>query len=286
VIGESLLDGAGRPVRAAPRGVDPTPESVSFAVGADRARHRSAIPTYATVAYGDVYEGIAMRLRAGTNNVEKIFEVAPRADPGRIRLRVDGTDAIAVGTAGELVEAERQRSGRVHRAGGLQDDGRRTHQRRRRVCGRSGRAHLRLALGAYDRSRPLVIDPLLHSPITQRRERRRLGVAVHPEQGHLCRGRNHRAERRLPGRHQERAKRVRRLGRLRHPLSPDLLTRKRSTLRRRRTENAYAIAIHPGGRRVHRGGTTSPNSTLPNVGGSVSRSSAAAATMPCRLLSR
>ncbi|MBK8742781.1 MAG: hypothetical protein IPM02_26365 [Betaproteobacteria bacterium] len=275
VIGESLLDGAGRPMRAAPRGVDRTPESVSFAVGSDGARHASAIPTYATVAFGDVYEGIGMRLRAGTNNVEKIFEVAPRADPGRIRLRVDGTDAIAVGTAGELVVQTGNGPVAFTAPVAYQADarGQRTSVEVAYAVDAAARTY-GFALGAYDQSRPLVIDPLLHSTyLGSAASDIAWAVAVHPESGDIyVAGGTSALNSDFPG--------VIGSGQsvsgggtdaFVTRFSADLLTRKRSIyFGAGGTENAFAIAIHPGSGDVYiAGSTTSPNSTLPNVGGSV-----------------
>lgn len=275
VIGESLLDGEGWSVRATPRGVDRTPESVSFAIGPDRARHASAIPTYATVAFGEVYEGIAMRLRAGANNVEKIFEVAPRADPARIRLRVDGTDAIAVGAAGELIVQTGNGPVAFTAPVAYQDDARggRTGVEVAYAVDRGARTY-GFALGAYDRSRPLVIDPLLHSTyLGSAASDIAWAVAVHPESGDIyVAGGTTALNSDFPG--------VIGSGQSTSGggqdafitrFSADLLTRKRSIyFGAGGTEYAAAIAIHPATGDVYiAGATTSPNSTLPNVGGSV-----------------
>ena len=46
------------------------------------ARHSTDIPTYNSVGFGEIYDGIELRLGRSENNVEKVFVVKPFADPG------------------------------------------------------------------------------------------------------------------------------------------------------------------------------------------------------------
>ena len=73
--------------------------------GNDPAKHKTNIPTYEVVTLGEVYEGIELKLKAYGNNIEKLFYVKPNADPGQIKLKLSGAKSIRVNEEGQL-EAE------------------------------------------------------------------------------------------------------------------------------------------------------------------------------------
>ncbi len=77
--------------------------TVNFFTGNDPSKWRSNISTYEIVEMGEVYEGIALRLKAYGNNVEKLFTVKPDANHETIRIRLEGAQDLTVNTAGELV---------------------------------------------------------------------------------------------------------------------------------------------------------------------------------------
>lgn len=62
---------------------------VSSFQGKDPSRWKSGIPTYELVNLGEVYKGIGLKLRAYANNVEKLFYVRPGANPEQIKIRLD-----------------------------------------------------------------------------------------------------------------------------------------------------------------------------------------------------
>ena len=134
---------------------------VSFFLGADPAEHRSALPTYASVDLGEVWPGVTVALHAAGRSVEKYFTVEPGASPGLIRVRVDGATALRLTPDGALV-AETE-LGEVtftapiayQEADGLRREVPVAYQLRGREYG--------FALGVYDHTRLLVIDPLLQS---------------------------------------------------------------------------------------------------------------------------
>ncbi|MCF6154499.1 MAG: hypothetical protein E3K36_04440 [Candidatus Brocadia sp.] len=73
--------------------------------GNDPSKWKTNIPTYEIVTLGEVYKGIELKLKAYGNNVEKLFYVKPGADPGVIRLKLSGVQALRVNEEGQL-EAE------------------------------------------------------------------------------------------------------------------------------------------------------------------------------------
>ena len=88
------------------------------------------------------------------------FELAPGADPGRIRLAFDGAERLAVDPDGDLTLAVGGERLHVRKPIVFQE----TRGERRRVEGRfvaDGPSAVRFALAEYDRALPLVIDPTI-----------------------------------------------------------------------------------------------------------------------------
>lgn len=132
----------------------------NYFVGRDRSKWRRGVPHYAKVGYEGVYPGIDL-VFYGTNQrqLEYDFTVAPGADPGAIKLAFEGARRLEITDTGDLI---------AHLAGGevrfkkpmiYQEEG----AKRRPVAGgyalKDGRVTFDLA--AYDRTKPLVIDPVL-----------------------------------------------------------------------------------------------------------------------------
>ncbi|MBP8297129.1 MAG: hypothetical protein KAX84_13535 [Burkholderiales bacterium] len=178
---ESFVDAQGGPLAAKPQGKVPGTAKVSYFAG-DARRHQSGIGTYERIDLGDVFAGVNVQLRATGGNVEKIFTVAPQQDPQRVQVRLDGATRLEIGGHGELlahtdlgpvtytapVAYQEDAAGArtlvdVHYA--LARDSARDANETPGVHDTNGAAPLRygFAVGAYDRARPLIIDPLLQS---------------------------------------------------------------------------------------------------------------------------
>ncbi|MCF6149919.1 MAG: hypothetical protein E3K37_14795 [Candidatus Kuenenia sp.] len=63
---------------------------VNYFRGNDQKKWKSNIPTYDVVNLGEVYKGIELKLKAYGNNVEKLFQVKPGADPDQIKISLSG----------------------------------------------------------------------------------------------------------------------------------------------------------------------------------------------------
>jgi hypothetical protein len=127
--------------------------------GSDRARWRIGIPTFARVRYANLYPGIDAVYYGSGGNVEHDLVVAPGADPAQARIEFVGADSVAQGAAGDLVILLAEDTVRLHAPVAYQQQG----AQRIAVASRwvlEGR-RARIALGDYERRRPLVIDPVL-----------------------------------------------------------------------------------------------------------------------------
>ena len=143
-------------------GIEELPGKANYFIGSDPARWRTNVPTYARVHYREVYPGIDLLYYGNQRQLEYDFVVAPGADPMKIVLSFKGADKLEIDAQGELV---------LHVTGGVI----RQHKPviyqeidgiRQEIAGsfvRRGANRVGFKVAAYDRSRPLVIDPLVLS---------------------------------------------------------------------------------------------------------------------------
>jgi hypothetical protein len=154
------LSFAGTAREVVPQALEALPGRVNDYRGSDRKRWHADIPTFARVRYAHVYPGIDVVVYGSQRELEYDFVVAPGAEPGQILVRVDGADAIDATPAGDLAirrgdHAIVQRAPVAYQARG---------DRREPVAARyivRGDREIAFEIGAYDRSRPLIIDPVI-----------------------------------------------------------------------------------------------------------------------------
>jgi hypothetical protein len=157
---ETIVGGHG----VAPAGTDPVPSTVSFFRGNDPAKWRTGISAFGSIDLGEAYDRIGVELIAAGRNVEKVFHVKPGGDPGGIRLRIAGGGGIAVDGAGELVLATEFGPVRFTRPLAWQErDGEKAEVPVAYRILDAGAGEYGFEVAAYDRSKELVIDPLLAS---------------------------------------------------------------------------------------------------------------------------
>lgn len=120
-----------------------------------RSRWRTGLPTFASVRYPRVWNGIDLVFHGRRDQLEYDFVLAPGADPRRItievrggRPRLDERGRLFVKTRGGRFVQQRPR---IFQPGGDRVRGRFA------VEGRT----VRFVIGAYDRTRPLIIDPVI-----------------------------------------------------------------------------------------------------------------------------
>jgi len=150
---------AGADAHARIEGRDRLPGTVSYLRGGDAAQWHSAIPTYARVAYDNLYPGVDLVYYGTDGRLEYDYIVAPNADPSPIALDVQGAQALALDSDGALVLTTAVGPVRQEPPVAYQevDGARRAVDARYTLTGTT----VGVALGAYDHSRPLTIDPVL-----------------------------------------------------------------------------------------------------------------------------
>ncbi len=132
----------------------------NYFIGKDPARWRTNVPTYARVRYRDVYPGIDLvYYGAHERQLEYDFVLAPGADPHAIALGFAGARRLALDAAGDLVVTFADGGTVLHKAPVVyqERDGRRETVDGRCVLRKDHRVGFELA--AYDRTRPVFIDP-------------------------------------------------------------------------------------------------------------------------------
>ncbi|HKS95148.1 MAG TPA: SBBP repeat-containing protein, partial [Terriglobia bacterium] len=121
---------------------------------------RTHIPNYARVEYQHVYPGIDLIYYGNQGQIESDFVVAPGADPGAIRLRIEGGSSIRIDERGDLELGIAGGAVRLEHPRVYQHRGGMAHA----VPGKftlEGDHQVGFQVGAYDRRSPLVIDPVV-----------------------------------------------------------------------------------------------------------------------------
>jgi hypothetical protein len=152
------LAGAQPPASIA--GEDVQRGTVNRFIGADAGRWRAGISTYGKVRYTSVYPGVDAVYYGNQQHLEYDFELDAGIDPAVIRLRFDGARDLRIDGHGDLV---------LRAAGGeIRQPKPFVYQvvsgAKREVDGRyvmKGKRQVGFAIGAHDRTLPLVIDPTL-----------------------------------------------------------------------------------------------------------------------------
>ncbi len=140
---------------------EPLQGKVSYLIGNDRAQWHTGVTTYRRVRYSEVWPGIDLVWHGTRSALEYDFIVAPGSDPARIRVAFGGAERLRLDGDGNLI-AKTAAGEVVQSAPVLYQDG---PQGRTTISGKyslKGRRVIGFEIGPYDRSRPLVIDPVLN----------------------------------------------------------------------------------------------------------------------------
>jgi hypothetical protein len=141
-------------------GADVLPQTTNYFIGGEPSEWRQGVRSYRRVVYREVYRGIDAVFHSGqSGELEYDFIVQPGADPRAIRLRFDGATAVAI-EQGALVIRTGGEPIRMARPVAYQLDG----ESRSGVTARYrmiGKNTIGFTVGNYDRSKELIIDPVV-----------------------------------------------------------------------------------------------------------------------------
>ena len=132
--------------------------------GNDAGIDQQSIPAFEQLDFGNVYPGINYSLQVGAKGVEKIFRVSANADPAAISLAVAGANKLSVDEDGSLFAHSALGAVRFSQPVAWQviDGERVAVPVDYRIDGAAIPGY-GFALGDYDRSRELFIDPYIAS---------------------------------------------------------------------------------------------------------------------------
>jgi hypothetical protein len=148
-------------------GVEPLASVSNYLIGNDPSKWHTNVATYDRVEYQDLYPGVSLDYYGNQGQLEYDFVVDPGADPAAIRFTVAGAQTVSLDAQGDLV---------LHASGGdVVEHAPVIYQTingvRQEVAGGyvllptddlpSTTHQIAFAVGAYDHSRALVIDPIL-----------------------------------------------------------------------------------------------------------------------------
>jgi hypothetical protein len=151
---------AGSNPAAAITGINTLPGKSNYFIGNDPARWHRDVPQFARVRYRSVYPGIDLVYYGNQGQLEYDFEVAAGANPKEIAFQIQGSQKPEFDSGGDLILTAgsgevRLKAPRVYQSsptGQQTVDG-------RFIVRRDGKVGFEF--GDYDRSRALVIDPVL-----------------------------------------------------------------------------------------------------------------------------
>jgi len=139
--------------------IDELPAKSSYFMGNDPAKWTRNIPNFARVRQTGVWPGIDAIYYGNGKQLEYDLVVAPGADPSRIALRFRGANHVALDDGGRLHLRVGDREVIQNAPVVYQTIG----GERREIAGRYvvDGSRIGLRIGNYDRSQPLIIDPVL-----------------------------------------------------------------------------------------------------------------------------
>ena len=140
-------------------GADRLPGKSSYFVGNDAAKWRVGVPQFARVKYENVYPGISLLFYGNQGRLEYDFQVEPGSDPRQAELEFNGAKRLQVKNGALIIQGH---------SGSMRLEAPRIYQE---IAGKQqpvegsfvlrGAKRAGFAIGSYDRSRELVIDPIL-----------------------------------------------------------------------------------------------------------------------------
>lgn len=144
-----------------PEALDPLPSRSHYITGSDPRAWKTNVPHYARLRYSGIYPGTDLIFYGDGGQLRYDFILAPGAKPDAVVLHFDGAGDLEPLAGGELLLHHRGGSTRLGKPFAYQERGGQRIEIASRYVGR-GKNGIGFELGEYDRSLPLVIDPIVN----------------------------------------------------------------------------------------------------------------------------
>ena len=142
-------------------GTGEMPGKVDYFIGNDPKKWHTDVPAYAQVKYTNIYPGIDLMFYGNQRRLEYDFVITPGADPKAIRLDVQGARKLRVNADGDLVLSVGGRKIEFQKPRVYQQ----VKGKRHEIAGRYalvGDHRVAFVVGEYNRTEPLILDPVLN----------------------------------------------------------------------------------------------------------------------------
>ena len=154
-------------------GAELIPGHTSYFLGRDPAHWKPGARWFNRIVYRDLYPGIDLIFYTKANHLEYDFQIAPYADPTQIDLDFSSARNLHTTPEGDLFFSGS--SNLLHQRKPVIYQGKTIVRGKYAV---TAKHHLRFQLAVYDRSKPLVIDPVLVYTTTQHGSRTDSGIGT------------------------------------------------------------------------------------------------------------
>lgn len=136
------------------------PGKIHYLLGRDPGKWQRNVSTFGRVRYPRIYPGIDLVYYGNQQQLEYDFVVSPNADPRAIKLKLSGYERARIDRNGDLLLMAGGGEIRWRAPVSYQlIDGNRKSVRSKYVLKKNG--EIAFAVGHYDRSRELIIDPVI-----------------------------------------------------------------------------------------------------------------------------
>jgi hypothetical protein len=151
----------------------------NYFIGNDPRKWHTDVPSYARVKYAGIYPGVDLVFYGNQRRLEYDFIVAPGADPKSIRLSLGGSERLRVDAHGDLVLSVSGGEVVLQKPVVYQMLKGERHEIEGNYVLEKGH-QVTFSVAAYDRSEPLVLDPVLNysSYLGGTSDDQGLGIAV------------------------------------------------------------------------------------------------------------
>lgn len=140
--------------------IDELPGKANYFIGKDQSDWHTNVPMYGKVAERGIYPGVDLVYYGTQRQLEYDFIVAAGADVAPIRLSIQGGTKLRIDDQGELVVSASGGDVVLHKPVVYQEKG----EEKQLIAANyaiDANNELHFEVGYYDRTRPLVIDPIL-----------------------------------------------------------------------------------------------------------------------------